>query len=214
MNTYRQRITELSARKRTYLASQLAARNAWVSDVHSSGTTQQLVAYIVPRDDEAVDLVDLRQSLEVQLPHYMIPSTFMVLEDLPLMPNGKLDRKALPMPDQTREDLDGNYVAPGNDVERKLAEIWQELLDIDRIGIHDNFFKDLGGHSLLATQVVSELGSALEMTIPTRSMFEHPTIAAFGVYLEDMVMETISESSGAQPDEYMDSGGSRSITEL
>ena len=89
----------------------------------------------------------------------MVPSAFVFLDLIPLTSNGKVDRKALPAPDQNRFDLEESFVAPRTPVEEMIAEIWAEVLKLDRVGIHDNFF-DLGGHSLLATQVISRLREA------------------------------------------------------
>jgi acyl carrier protein len=105
----------------------------------------------------------------------MIPSAFVVLTTLPLMPNGKIDRRALPAPDQSRPELHAAFVAPRTWVEEKLAQIWRELLKVAKVGIHDNFF-DLGGHSLLATQVIARICQLFEAELPVRSIFETPTI--------------------------------------
>ena len=106
----------------------------------------------------------------------MVPSAFVFLDSLPLTPNGKLDRSALAAPDQNRPDIGESYVAPGTPVEELLAGIWSELLKIEKVGVHDNFF-DLGGHSLLATQVMSRLREGLGVELPLRALFEAPTIA-------------------------------------
>jgi acyl carrier protein len=99
----------------------------------------------------------------------------MFLEALPLT-NGKLDRKALPKPDQKRPDLSQPYVPPQTDVEWKLARIWADVLSLDRVGIHDNFF-DLGGHSLAATRVVSQVIKQFQLELPLQSLFQSPTVA-------------------------------------
>ena len=105
----------------------------------------------------------------------MIPSAIMFLDSLPLT-NGKLDRKALPRPDDKRPTLSTPFVLPQNEVEKSLVEIWEEVLDVRPIGIHDNFF-DLGGHSLTATRVVSRLVNQFQLEIPLQSLFELPTVA-------------------------------------
>ena len=105
----------------------------------------------------------------------MVPSAFVFLDSLPLTPNGKLDRKALPAPDQSRPELDDTFAAPRTPVEEILANIWAEVLKLDKVGIHDNFFQ-LGGHSLLATQVVSRVRDAFKLDLPLRTLFEAPTI--------------------------------------
>jgi acyl carrier protein len=106
----------------------------------------------------------------------MIPSAFVELEEMPLTPNGKVDRRALPAPERTRPELEGVFVAPRTPAEQAMAEIWAQILKMEQIGVHDNFFA-LGGHSLLATQVVSRLRNTLQVTLPLRSLFENPTVA-------------------------------------
>jgi amino acid adenylation domain-containing protein len=119
----------------------------------------------------------LREHLKARLPEYMVPSAFVLLEDLPLTPNGKVDRKALPAPDQQRPDWHGTFVAPRNATEELLAGLWAEVLGLERVGVHDNFF-DLGGHSLQAAQLVSRASKALRRDLPVKALFLHPTVAA------------------------------------
>ena len=117
----------------------------------------------------------LRQSLSEMLPDYMIPSQFVRLERLPLTPSGKLDRRALPQPNEGRPEVESEYVAPRTPVEEVVAGIWANVLGVDQVGIGDNFFR-LGGHSLLATQVISRLRDELGVEVPLRSLFEGPTV--------------------------------------
>jgi len=119
---------------------------------------------------------ELRAFLAKRLPDYMLPSAFVALDALPLGPNGKVDRRALPAPDHARPGLDTPFAAPRNATEEALAQIWAEVLGLERVGIHDNFFA-LGGHSLLATQAVVRMRAALRVALPLRSLFEAPTIA-------------------------------------
>jgi len=114
---------------------------------------------------------ELRNFLKGKLPEHMIPSAFVFLGSLPLTPNGKVDRKALPVPDQTRPELEGAFVAPRTALEKRLARIWGEVLKLEKVGIHDNFF-ELGGQSLLATQVISRIRTAFGAEVPLRAMFE------------------------------------------
>src|SRR5262249_17891809 len=132
---------------------------------------KRLVAYVVPAavGDPTVSAIALREPLQARLPAYMVPSGFVFLPALPLTPNGKLDRRSLPAPDGNRE-RDGQYAPPRNPVEEQLCAIWQEVLRLDRVGVHDNFF-ELGGHSLLATQVVSRIRSTFAAELPLRSLF-------------------------------------------
>lgn len=127
----------------------------------------------------------LRNLLKSKLPDYMVPSEYILMDAMPLTPNGKLDRKALPAPDKERKDLHGAYIPPQTPVEETLCGIWREVLDLERVGIKDNFF-DLGGHSLLATQVISRLHKAFNISLPLRSLFDAPTIASLASYVETL----------------------------
>jgi acyl carrier protein len=138
---------------------------------------KRLVAYVVPRADLPPSTSELRNFLKEKLPDYMVPSAFVLLDRLPLNPNGKVDRRALPAPEQTRPELDEAYAAPRTEIEEMLAGIWAEVLKLERIGIHDNFF-DLGGHSLMATQIVSRIRASFQVELPLRSLFETPTVTA------------------------------------
>jgi len=136
---------------------------------------KRLVAYLVAASQNS-SVSEISGFLKAKLPEYMIPSIFMFLDALPSTPNGKIDRKSLPAPDRHRDGLEQAYVAPRSLTEEILAEIWADVLKLDRVGIHDNFF-DLGGHSLKATQVVSRLRKMFQSEIPLRHLFEFPTIA-------------------------------------
>ncbi|NEO15578.1 MAG: amino acid adenylation domain-containing protein [Moorea sp. SIO3E8] len=124
----------------------------------------------------------LREYLQSRLPEYMVPSGLMVLSQLPLTPNGKVDRKALPVPDVASSVLT-EYVAPQTETQKILAEIWTEVLGIEKVGIHDNFF-DLGGHSLMATQVVSRCRHAFGNELTLSILFELPKVAELAEYIE------------------------------
>jgi amino acid adenylation domain-containing protein len=126
----------------------------------------------------------LQNYLTEKLPEYMVPSAFVVLESLPITPNGKVDRRALPAPEPIKPELSGSYVAPRTPVEEMLVKIWAEILGLKRLAIHDNFF-ELGGHSLLATQLISRVRDALEIELPLRSVFEAPTITEFSKLIEN-----------------------------
>jgi acyl carrier protein len=130
----------------------------------------------------------IRSALEEQLPDYMVPSAIVMLDALPLTPNGKVDRKALPAPDQTRIELEGEFVAPRTPVEEVLAGIWAEVLSVERVGVFDNFFQ-LGGHSLLATQIIGRVRNAFQVELPLRSLFESPTVAGLVQAMETARLE-------------------------
>jgi acyl-coenzyme A synthetase/AMP-(fatty) acid ligase/acyl carrier protein len=161
----------------------------------------RLVAYIVAAAGSNLSANDLRSFLQYKLPDYMVPSAFVFLDSLPLSPSGKLDRKALPAPDHSRPELDDAFVAPRNPVEAILANIWAEVLNVEKVGIRDNFF-NLGGHSLLATQVISRTRNAFSIEVPLRQVFDAPTIAEMATIITE---KTKSTGSGfyfsACPDE-------------
>ena len=127
---------------------------------------------------------DVRRYMVARLPEYMIPTALVVLDAIPLTATGKLDRRALPAPEGVRPELSSAYVAPRNDVEEALAGIWAEVLGLDQVGMHDNFF-DLGGHSLLATQVMSRVRERLDVSVPLRELFREPTIAQLARLVAD-----------------------------
>ncbi|MEO9196819.1 MAG: amino acid adenylation domain-containing protein, partial [Polyangia bacterium] len=134
---------------------------------------KRLVAYVVLSEQGSVE--DVQASLERRLPVHMVPRAFVTMSALPLNASGKVDRKALPAPALT--DLVGDaYVAPRTPLEEGLAQIWRDLLRVERVGVHDDFFA-LGGHSLLATQVVSRMRSLLQIELPVGALFEAPTVS-------------------------------------
>src|SRR5580704_10387154 len=158
---------------------------------------KQLVAYVVADDDsheagaEATDnssttafVAVLRRWVAEKLPEFMVPSAFVLSEAMPLSPNGKIDRRALPAPEQAR-DTAAAYVAPRTPLEETLAQIWRDVLRLDKVGVQDNFFA-LGGHSLLATQVVSRVRQAAGVELPLRHMFEWQTIAELALRVEEL----------------------------
>src|SRR5215472_16703394 len=146
---------------------------------------KRLVAYVVPQDGIPKDgdlIGQLQTRISEKLPEFMMPSAFVVLAVMPLSPNGKINRAALPAPEFTRDEAEV-FVAPRNAVEQKLVEIWSQVLRLPQISVHDNFFR-LGGHSLLATQVVSRVRQWAHVELPLRAMFEAPTIAELAPKVE------------------------------
>ncbi|MEH2178695.1 amino acid adenylation domain-containing protein [Nostoc sp.] len=145
-----------------------------------------LVAYIVPNSQPAPTSIELRNYLKEQMPNYMLPAAFIILEALPLTANGKVDRRSLPAPDTVRPELGEAFVAPRTPVEELLVGIWSHVLHIEQVGIHDNFF-NVGGHSLLATQVMSRLYKTFQIQLPLRYLFESPTIAGLAEHVETAI---------------------------
>lgn len=151
---------------------------------------KQLVAYFVPQQDEFPSS-KLRSFLKQRLPNYMVPAAQVKLDSLPITPGGKVDRRALPAPDFDRSDLDESLVPPRNDKEKKLTEIWQEVLKVSPIGVKDNFF-ELGGHSLLAVSVLTKIEKTFEKNIPLATFLTIPTIEELG--------DAISQDTSSTPE--------------
>ena len=148
---------------------------------------KQLACYVVPSEahkgtqDALLNIV--REHLRAKLPGYMVPTGFVVMNELPLTANGKIDRRALPAPTAQTSALKAEHVAPRNNIERMLASIWGRVLNASDIGIHDDFF-DLGGHSLIGIQLLGQVEQQFNKTLPLKSLFEAPTIAQFAELLK------------------------------
>jgi amino acid adenylation domain-containing protein len=149
---------------------------------------KRLVAYLTAEPRNAFSVDDLRGFLRQNLPDYMTPAAFVTMDALPLTPNGKIDRSALPAPEQSRPELAESFVAPRNPVEELLAGAWADALEIERVGVHDNFF-DLGGHSLLATKLFSRIRDTFNVELPLAALFEAPTVAALAERIESAKRE-------------------------
>ncbi|WP_420126423.1 amino acid adenylation domain-containing protein [Longimicrobium sp.] len=155
---------------------------------------RRLVAYVA--GEVAVD--EVREHLRGQLPEHMLPAAFVLLEALPLTQNGKLDRKALPAPEYAA-DAD-RYVAPRTPTEEALAQVWAEMLRLERVGVHDSFF-ELGGHSLLATRVVSRVREMFGVEVPLRVLFERPTVAELAGHVDAALEAMDAELAQVDPEE-------------
>jgi amino acid adenylation domain-containing protein len=138
---------------------------------------KRLVAYVVPKPLAQPTGIELRSYLKGRLPKFMVPSVFLMLEEMPLTANGKVDRRAFPAPDQAASGTEESFVAPGTPVEELLCDLWAQVFHLEQVSVHDNFF-DLGGHSLLATQLISRIREAFRVELSIRSLFESPTIAS------------------------------------
>jgi amino acid adenylation domain-containing protein len=158
----------------------------------------RLAAYVVA-EGGGVTGNELRSYLKERLPEYMVPSVFVLLDELPLTANGKIDRKALPKPDRVRPELTDVFVAPATEVEESVARIWAEVLGVERVGVNDNFF-ELGGHSLLATTIASRIYELFQIELPLRTLFEAPTVAALATVIESTKQQNpISVSMRIKP---------------
>jgi len=160
----------------------------------------RLVAYVCPAQNPSgrrLALETLREELKSLLPHYMAPAAIVVLAEMPLTPHGKIDRQALPAPDQSRPDQVTAYAPPRTDIERQIVEVWQEVLSLDKVGVNDNFF-DLGGNSLLLLQAANKLEPLLGQQLLGQDgavieFFKYPTIASLAHHLR-------SDKTAASPD--------------
>ncbi|HEY0365530.1 MAG TPA: amino acid adenylation domain-containing protein, partial [Pyrinomonadaceae bacterium] len=153
---------------------------------------KRLVAYIVTAAQAAPALAELRAFVGKCLPDYMVPSAFVVLDALPLTTNGKINRQALPAPDQVRPELASRYLAPRSDVEKQLVEIWKQVLGVPQVGINDNFF-ELGGDSILSLQIIAQ-ASRVGLRIVPKQVFDFPTIALLAPQIE--AVRTVQEEQG------------------
>ncbi|HLG65646.1 MAG TPA: amino acid adenylation domain-containing protein, partial [Ktedonosporobacter sp.] len=143
----------------------------------------RLVAYVIPHQEHATTSSELRRHLQQRLPDYMVPSSLILLESLPLTSNGKIDRGALPRPDQIQPQHKSAYVAPRTPVEEKLAFIWAQVLRREQIGVYDDFL-DLGGSPLLATQLIARIRRTFQVELPLRSVLQTSTIATLAEQIE------------------------------
>lgn len=167
----------------TALRGHPAVRDAIVLVQESDAGEKRLVAYVAAAENARPSTTELRNFIKTDLPEHMIPAVFVLLDALPLSANGKVDRRALPKLDAKRPELDGGFVASRTPTEELLSQIWGQVLGMERVGIHDDFFQ-LGGHSLLATQVVSRIREAFHVEMPLRRLFEAPTVAALAASID------------------------------
>ncbi len=149
-----------------------------------------LAAYIVSAKDPTAS--ELRSYLSRQLPAAMVPSYYIFLDELPLTPNGKVDRRALPVPDLAELRSERQFVEPRNAAEEMVAEIWAEVLGLERVGVCDNFF-ELGGHSLKATQVMARIYTLFQIELPLQTIFEKATVAELAAAIEDSLIRELEQ---------------------
>jgi amino acid adenylation domain-containing protein len=157
---------------------------------------KRLVAYLVADDDPGPSVGELRSYLKAKLPEYMVPTAFVRLDMLPLTPNGKVDRRALAAPDIS-EEQDKVFVAPRTALEKMVADLWAEVLVVERVGVLDDFF-ELGGHSLIGTQLMSRVRALFEIELPMSTLFDASNVAAMAAILEGRLVGELEEMSGAE----------------
>ena len=176
---YRIELEEIEAA----LSTHAAVRETVLLAREDTPGDQRLVAYVATTGEDPAAPAELRAHVAASLPDYMIPAHFVFLDELPLLPNGKVDRRALPAPDHGRAEATSAYVAPATPLEQVLAAIWSELLKVDQVGTGDDFF-ELGGHSILATQLFARIVDTFQVKIRLRLIFDRRTIRALA---EDML---------------------------
>jgi amino acid adenylation domain-containing protein len=177
---YRVELGEIEA----VIGEQAGVREAVVVQRDDEAGGKRLVAYVVSEGEFKSS--EMREQLQQQLPEYMVPAVFVRLDEMPLTRNGKVDRKALPAPDESRPEIEEEYVAPRNETETVLAAIWSEVLGVDQVGVHDNFF-ELGGHSLLATQVISRVRDTFRVELLLRNLFDATTVAQLALVIDEQL---------------------------
>jgi len=160
-------------------------------DKSSVRATNESRAYVEAAPENSPTTGDLREFLKHKLPDYMIPSSFVVLERLPMTTTGKIDRRSLPMPEETRRVLEERFVSPGDRIEKSIATIWEEVLKSDQVGAYDNFF-DLGGHSLLAGQIMSRICDEFQVELSLRTLFDNPTVGGLAEQVRDTQEKTFT----------------------
>jgi len=158
--------------------------------IETAKEPEQLIGYYV--SNGAVDEREVKAHLESLLPDYMVPSQLVVLDAMPLTPNGKVNKQALPMPGNVRPDTEVGYVAPRSDIEEMLTEIWSEVLSIEKIGVYDKFL-ELGGNSLAAIRIITRANQALELDLPVNLAFNKPTIAAFSEFVRETIVQLLEK---------------------
>jgi acyl carrier protein len=134
------------------------------------------------RGESGASAGELRSFLRERLPDYMTPSAFVLVDEFPQTPNGKIDHKALPAPERSRKEAAAPFLAPGTPMEQKVAAIWREVLRLDQVGVDDNFF-DLGGHSLLAVSVHERIRKEIKPELPLLKLFQYPTVRTLAEFL-------------------------------
>jgi amino acid adenylation domain-containing protein len=168
-------------------------------DSGTGSDNKRLVAYLVPTAGSEIELsaFSLREIMMRYLPDYMIPSAFVLLDKLPMTPNGKVDRAALPHPDESNILPDEVFVAPSTPIQQRLAGIVASLLGMERVGVEDNFFM-LGGHSLLGTQLIVRVAETFGVNISLHALFESPTVAQLSAVVEELIIEKLEAVSDDQ----------------
>jgi natural product biosynthesis luciferase-like monooxygenase protein len=174
-----------------------AVRASAVVARENANGDRRLVAYVIPRDGQIPTQRELRQYAQERMPDHMVPAQIVFLAEFPKTPNQKIDRKALPSPDADGAESENTFEPPVTEVEKNLAALWSELLDVQRVGRQDNFFES-GGHSLLAMQFMSRVRTRFGVDLPLKHLFEHPTVAGLAEAI-DALSWSAKTKAPAQP---------------
>jgi amino acid adenylation domain-containing protein len=159
-----------------------AVREAVVTAREDTPGDKRLAAYITLKPDQKITNGELRDYIRQKLPDFMVPSYFIILDRLPLTPNQKVDRKGLPVPERDKVKSEAAYIAPRSELQRTIADIWKQVLNIPKIGVNDNFF-ELGGHSLLLVRVYYKLSELIDKKLTLTDLFKYPTVGTLAEYL-------------------------------
>ena len=182
----------------TVLAEHPTVRECAVA-AHGEGGDKQLVAYVVAARDQPLDPAELRQFLKGKLADHLVPVRYVKLDGLPLTPSGKVNRRALPKPEATPATTSIRKIEPQTELERSVAAVWREVLQLERVGTEDNFF-DLGGNSLMLARVQNSLQAVLQRDVPILSLFQYPTVSALAKFLS-VARTSVGKGSGSPPRE-------------
>ncbi len=185
-----ERIRRLSPRQQSRLLERLGRRS-------DGGSEKEIAAYVVCRPGQNVSIENLKIALAAQLPDFMVPARFVFLKALPLNPNGKVDRNALPAPSAVTPTR-ANAMKPANETQARLAAIWADVLRVQQVGAEDNFFQ-LGGHSLLALQVMARVRESFKADLPLKTLFDCPTVAGLAEAVTKFLAQPASQSSRRIP---------------
>jgi pyochelin synthetase len=188
------------------LGAHTAVRAAAVVAVGETSEARQLVAYVVGEGEPAPTAEELVAYLEGKLPEYMVPGRVVLLDALPLTGQGKVDRKALADPERVRAQRERVYVAPRTAVEEKLAQIWARVLNVEQVGVYDDFF-ELGGNSLLATQFVFRLRDEFQIELPLHRLFDASTLADLAVTIEEILIDEVERLSDEEAERFLEEEG-------
>ena len=186
---YRIELGEIEA----VLSRHQGIKDVVVSVSEETSGDKRLVAYVIPKEGKTPQNNELNEFLKKNLPEYMIPSFFVMMDAFPLTPSGKVSRRGLKSPKKIKRDGEIPLAAPRTPTEAEMTTIWMDVLGVGQIGIHDNFFH-LGGHSLLATRIISRLKATFQVDFPLRILFESPTIAEIAEEIDQRLARRMEPS--------------------